>query len=163
MPIAERTQPNPRHAILVALGALAGLLAIVFLVTRLGSLGSGGTEIPIQLGEPVFRPGNVNDLADVIDTEGPILLPDVSGGDRDVVINHLSDDPSEGWVVFAARGLTSPRDCFVEWQPDSSLFVDSCDGSEYPPDGSGLEQYGTSIDDDDNLLINLNIVSAPDR
>lgn len=157
MPVAQGSQASARQALLVTLAGLGALLAVVFLITRLGSLGNGGTEIPIQMGEPVFTPGVAAELADVIDDQGPILMPDVSGGNRDIIINHLGDDPDQGWVAFAARELTSPRDCFVEWQPDVNVFVDSCRGSEFPADGTGLQNYRTSIDDEGNLVVNLNI------
>ena len=157
MPVAQGSQASARQVILVALGGLGALLVVVFAITRLGSLGNGGAEIPIQLGEPVFAPGPAAELAEVIDDQGPILMPDVSGGSRDIIINHLGDDPDRGWVAFAARDLTSPRDCFVEWQPDDNVFVDSCRGSEFPADGTGLQSYGTSIDDEGNLIVNLNI------
>jgi hypothetical protein len=162
MPVAQGSQTDARQAALIALGGIAAFLTLVFLITRLGSLGDNGAEVPIQLGEPVFEPGNAADLAAVIDEDGPLLLPDASGGDRDIVLNHLGDLPDEDWVAFAARSLTAPRDCFVEWQPDRSLFVDNCDRTEYPADGEGLEQYGTSIDVDGNLVINLNVVEVDD-
>ncbi len=158
MPVAQGSQTDARQAVLIALGGIAAFLTLVFLITRLGSLGNDGAEVPIQLGEPVFQAGNAADLAAFIAEGDPLLLPDASGGDRDIVLNHLGGSPDEGWVAFAARDLTAPRNCFVEWQPGRSLFVDSCDGTEYPPDGRGLEQYGTSIDDDGNLVVNLNIV-----
>ncbi len=142
------------------MGAVLTVLTVVFLVSRLGSLGSGGTEVPIQLGEPVFRAGNAAELADTIDRNEPILLPDASGGDRDIVINHVGDDPTEGWVAFAARPLTATRDCFVQWQAGDRTFVNTCDGTVYPADGSGLEQYGVSVDDDGDLVVNLNVVGS---
>lgn len=145
---------------MIALGGVAAFVALVFLITRLGSLGDNGTEVPIQLGAPVFEAGDAAELAELIAADGPLLLPDASGGDRDIVINHLGETPDVGWVAFAARDLTAPRDCFVEWQVDDRMFVDSCDGTGYPPDGDGLEQYGTSIDADGNLVVNLNIVGA---
>ncbi len=160
MPVAQGSQVDARQAILLALGGIGAFVAIAFLVTRLGSLGNGGTEVPIQLGEPVFQPGDAGDLAAVIADDGPLLFSDASGGDRDIVINHLGASPEEGWVAFAARDLTAPRDCFVEWQADRAVFVDSCDGVEYPADGDGLEQYGTSVDNDGNLVVNLNVVGG---
>ena len=158
MPVAQRSQTSARQAGLVALGGLGALVTFIFLITRLGALGNGGTEIPIQLGEPVFAPGPAAELADVIDDEGPILLPDASGGDRDIIINHTGRNPEQGWVAFAARDLTAPRDCFVEWAADQELFIDSCSSAEYPPDGTGLQSYGTSVDADGILVINLNVV-----
>lgn len=163
MPVAQGSQTDARQAVLIALGGIAALLALIFLITRVGSLGNDGAEVPIQLGEPVFSVGNAAELASVIAQGEPLLLPDASGGDRDIVINHLADSPTEGWVAFAARELTAPRDCFVQWEADRTVFVDSCDGAEYPADGRGLEQYGTSIDDDGNLLVNLNIVDNADE
>lgn len=160
MPVAQGSQTGARQAALIALGGIAAFLTLVFLITRLGSLGNDGAEVPIQLGEPVFQAGNAADLAAVIADGEPLLLPDASGGDRDIVINHLGDSPEEGWVAFAARSLTAPRDCFVQWQADRSLFVDSCDGIEYPADGDGLEQYGISVDADGNLVVNLNVVEG---
>jgi len=161
MPVAQGSQTDARQAVLIALGGIVALLAVVFLITRVGSVGNDGAEVPIQLGEPVFRPGNTVDLAQIIADDAPLLLPDASGGDRDIVINHIGDSPDEGWVAFAARDLTAPRDCFVEWQAERSVFVDSCSAAEYPADGSGLEQYGTSIDDEGNLVVNLNVVADP--
>lgn len=160
MPVAQGSQTGARQAVLIALGGLVAFLTLVFLITRLGSLGDNGAEVPIQLGEPVFQAGNAADLATAIAEDEPLLLPDASGGDRDIVINHLGETPQDGWVAFAARDLTAPRDCFVEWQPDRSIFIDSCDGTEFPADGEGLAQYGTSIDDEGNLVVNLNVVDS---
>ncbi len=160
MPVAQGTNTSARQAILVALGGLAGLAAILFVVVRAGQLGGGGTEIPVQLGEPVFPVGNVDELASLIGETEPLLLPDASGGDRDIIVNHVGDEPDEGWVAFAARPLTASRDCFVQWQAGAEIFVDSCDGTEYPADGSGLQQFGTLIDGDGLLRINLNVTSS---
>jgi len=160
MPVAQGSRTNVRQAVLVGLGGLGALLTVVFLITRLGSLSGGASNVPIQLGEPVFQAGNAAELAEAIGASEPLLLPDASGGDRDIIINHLADDPNEGWVAFAARDLPSPRDCFLQWQPDDEVFVDGCSGTRYPSDGAGLEHYGTSIDDDGNLVINLNVVTS---
>ena len=160
MPVAQGTNRSARQAILIALGGLAGLVAVTFLVVRAGQFGGGGTEIPVQLGDPVFAVGNVDELAPLIAENEPLLLPDASGGDRDIIVNHVGDEPDEGWVAFAARPLTAPRDCFVQWQAEGEVFVDRCDGTEYPADGSGLQRFGTVIDDGGTLQINLNVTSS---
>ncbi len=159
MPVAQGSGTDARQALLIALGGLAALLTVIFFLTRLGSLGDDGAQVSVQLGEPVFPAGQASDLATVVADGGPLLLPDASGGDRDIIVNHLGDDAEEGWVAFAARSLTSSRDCFVEWQAAESVFVDNCDGTSYPADGSGLEQYGTSVDAEGNLVIDLNVSS----
>lgn len=165
MPVAQRNQTNARQAVLVALGGIGGLVAVLFLVMRLGQLGGSGSEVPIQLGEPVFSLGNATELADFIAESDPLLLPDVANGDRDIIVNHIGSTPEEGWHAFPARPLTSTRDCVLEWQQPSGQtqghFIESCTGDEYPADGSGLTQYGVSIDDDGNLQVNLNKTSTP--
>lgn len=156
MPVAERSQTNARQAILVALGGIGALVAVLFLITRLGQLGGSGSEVPIQLGEPVFSLGDAVELSEFIADTEPLLLPDVANGDRDIIVNHVGSSPNEGWHAFPARSLTSVRDCVLEWQKANAVFVDSCSGDEYPADGAGLTQYGTSVDEDGNLQINLN-------
>lgn len=139
---------------------MAGLFAVIFLIVRAGQFGSGGTEIPVQLGDPLFAVGPVEDLAPLIAAGEPLLLADAANGDRDIIVNHVEESVDEGWVAFAARPLTASRDCFVQWQSDRSVFVDNCDGAEYPPDGEGLQQFATSIDDAGVLRINLNEASS---
>ena len=104
MPVAQGSQTDARQAILIALGGIVAFGALVFLITRLGSLGDGGTEVPIQLGEPVFQVGLAADLATAVAEQGPLLLPDASGGDRDIIVNHTGDRSDQGWV-----GVRRPR------------------------------------------------------
>lgn len=160
MPVAQRKQTNARQAVLVALGGIGGLVAVLFLITRLGQLGGSGSEIPIQLGEPVFSLGEAAEVAEFTAEQGPMLLPDVANGDRDIIVNHVGSTPTEGWHAFPARPITSTRDCVLEWQADEDEFVDSCTGDSYPANGDGLTQYGISVDDEGNLQINLNRTSA---
>lgn len=156
MPVADRSQTNARQAVLVALGGIGGLVAVLFLITRLGQLGGSGSEVPIQLGEPVFSLGNATELAEFIAESEPLLLPDVANGDRDIIVNHVGSSPTEGWHAFPARSLTSTRECILEWEQPEEKFIDSCTGDEYPADGTGLTQYGAAVDADGNLQVNLN-------
>ena len=156
MPVAKGGPPPARQAALVGLGAVLGVLAIVFLVTRFDSLDGGGQTAEVELGQPVFSPGSAVDIAAAIGDSGPLLFPDAARGDRDVILQHLGDDPTEGWAAFAVRREGADRECFVEWQPDERVFVDSCDGTVYPDDGTGLEQYAVSVNPEGALTINLN-------
>lgn len=158
MPVAQGGRPPARQAALIGLGALCGLLAVVFLVTRLDRLNSGQAA-EIELGNPVFSIGQAAEIAPVIAEQGPLLLPDAARGDRDVWLNHLGSDPTRDWVAFAVRPPDAPRDCFVDWSPGDRTFVDTCDGRVYPENGDGLVQYRVSVDPDGGLVINLN---APD-
>ncbi|MEZ5225640.1 MAG: hypothetical protein R2710_02915 [Acidimicrobiales bacterium] len=71
----------------------------------------------MSIGDDVFLAGNVDRLADdIAKLETPLLLGDVSGGERDIFLQHIGDDDRAGWYAFAVRPL-APPDCFVEWQP----------------------------------------------
>ena len=109
-----------------------------------------------------------------IDEGGPILYADAAGGDRDIVLQHLGDDPDSGWLAFAARPGGVSRECSIQWQagpsgdPSDGVFLlldgsgdetQACDGREFPADGEGLAQYPVTVADN-RLDVDLN---AADR
>lgn len=154
MPVAQGSRPPARQALMIGLGALCGVLAVVFLVTRLDQLGGGGTtEVPV--GNPVFTIGQASDFASLIAQEGPLFLPDAAGGDRGVYLQHTGPDETSGWSAFGVRPPDAPDGCLVEWDGVSRTFRDGCDGTEYPEDGAGLVQYAVSVDPDGDLIIRL--------
>lgn len=157
MPVAQGGPTPARQAITIGVAALLGLLAIVFLVTRLDQLG-GDSEQRLQVGEPIFSIGEAAVVAEAIETQGPLLLPDAASGNRDLWVQHLGTDPERDWAAFAVRQPGSSRDCFANWDTENENFVDTCDGTVYPANGEGLEQYAVSVDPDGALTINLNAV-----
>ncbi len=157
MPVAQGGPTPARQAIFIGLGALLGLLAVIFLVTRLDRLGGDG-EQTIQIGDPIFSVGQASDVAEAIDSQGPLLLPDAASGERDLWIHHIGTSSARGWVAFAVRQEGSARDCFANWNAEDETFVDTCDGTVYPENGEGLEQYAVSVGADGALTINLNAI-----
>ena len=131
-----------------------------FLFTRATDLASSG-QVDVNLGSSVFQAGNIDRLSDDIDKAGPLFLPDLVGRDRDIYLHHVGDDPEEGWTAFAARPLDSPRECFVEWEPDDRTFVDNCDQTTYPETGDALPSYPVLIDADGNLSVDINAAERP--
>ncbi len=156
MPVAQGGPAPARQALVVGLGAALGVVAILFLVIQADRL-FGSTDLDFEIGDGIYRPGPADELANGIAEAGPLLLPDVASGDRDLYLTHVGDEADDGWHVFAARPATAPRDCFVEWQPDDATFVDTCDGMVYPADGAGLPQYPVMVDDDGLVAIDLNV------
>ncbi len=137
---------------------ILGVVAMVWLFTQVGGSGSSA-NVQVSIGDEVFAAGFVDRLADDIENLGiPLLLSDVSGGDRDVYLQHIGDDDLTGWYAFGVRPLDATRDCYVEWQSDSETFVDNCDGTVYPADGEGLPPYPVAIDADGFLTVDIRSV-----
>ncbi|CAN5633247.1 hypothetical protein BH18ACT1_BH18ACT1_04960 [soil metagenome] len=111
-------------------------------------------DVEANLGEDVFEAGRTGSQAPAIERDGPLLLADVAGGDRDVYLQHVGSDEERGWFAFDARVRGASRECTIEWQADDEEFEDPCDGRRYPADGEGLRQADVDVDDG-GLLVNL--------
>lgn len=128
---------------------LGGILAVVVGICVVGAvlIATDSSEDVQLLGDATFQDLDAESTAGTIEDIGPLLFSDVAGGDDDIIVQHLGDDPAEGWLAFAARPPGADRDCFAEWDPDAEVFVDTCDGTEYPADGDGLEQFDAEVVD----------------
>ena len=159
MPVGTTNAP-PRQLVFLFVATVLGIVAMVFLVTRTADLAQSG-DVQINIGDEVFAPGNIDRLSDDIDAQAtPLLFSDPAGGDRDIWLQHIGDDPEIGWYAFAVRPADAPRDCFVQWQVDAQEFSYNCDDRTFPADGEGLFQYPVSIAANGEITIDLN---AADR
>jgi hypothetical protein len=163
-PVA-RSQGHTGRALAVA---AAGVVVAIGVAAALAVLANRGT-VDVRLGSDTFAEHDAEDAARDIAENGPILLPDLAGGDRDIYVQHFGDDPDEGWIAFAARPPGVSRTCTLKWRGDDEVFrlLDSagkvsgeCDGREFPADGEGLPTYPVTVDADGNLDVDLN---AADR
>lgn len=154
MPVAKGGPSPARQALTVGLAVILGVLAIGFLVTRFDRLGGDG-RTEVEVGDPVFVVGPAEDLAPVVADDGPFLFPGPTGGGRDLWLQHLGDEPTEGWIAFSARASGAALECAVEWRADDRTFVDSCDGTVYPEDGDGLVRYPVSVGPAGDVEIDL--------
>ena len=155
----QQTRLSPRTIVIMAISAViiaAGLL--VFVLVSLPRLTSSG-EVEVQLGSELFDAGYATVQAAAIDGGGPILYSDVSGGQRDIYLQHLGDDPLSGWVAFDARRAGTARECTVQWDPADEQFDDPCDGSTVPADGAGLTAVFVEVrgeTGEERIVIDLN-------
>ena len=137
--------------------ALVGVV-VLFATLWLVTLALSGRNSPdLQLGDQTFGAGRAATLAERIAETGPRLYPDVSGRmDRDMILQHRGEDPSEGWSAFLAAPIDKPRDCTWEWQSDEELFRAKCDPERTAPaDGASLPQFGVTVTDG-QVVIDLN-------
>ena len=160
MPIARSRGHAGRALLIAAAGALL-TLAVAFGISVLDNRG----KVEVRLGDETFSGLQADEMAADIAERGPFLVADASpGGDRDIVLQHLSDDVDEGWVAIAARPPGVPRNCAIQWQADERVFrlldehgevSDDCDGTEYPADGGELETFPVTVQDG-KLDVDLN-------
>ncbi len=154
MPVARGPQISPRSALLV--GATGIVIALLLGGMALW-VANSSDSVDISLGDRTFPAGQVGAQSREIDDRGPILYQDVgSSGTRDLIVQHIGDDPETGWLAFSARRIGDPRGCFAQWEPDSRTFVlavapdsdASCEpGIVFDELGCGLERYPVRVVD----------------
>ena len=102
--------------------AVAGVGIAVVLVVLYGAspcCARGQSSVDVRLGDQTV-PGRQRRAAGQGDRRAtaPILYGDVSdsgsGDQRDIFLQHLGDDPDEGWYAFRAQPPGTERDC--TWQ-----------------------------------------------
>lgn len=155
-PVKQAPTRTPRSIILAVAGVTLGLiLVLVLFIFAIPSLTESG-KVEVKLGSDTYDAGSAESLARSISSAGPLLLPDVSGGKRDVYLQHLGDDPASGWYAFDARRPGQSRDCSLNWRADSADFIDPCDGTVVPADGSGLTDYPVTVSDTGRVIVDFN-------
>ena len=159
-PVAQ-SQGHAGRALAVAAAGVVVAIGVAFGVARLANQGS----VEVRLGSDTFSEQDADDAAEKVAVDGPILYADTAGGDRDIVLQHLGDDPGEGWIALAARPPGVPRECTIQSRDRDEPFrlldadgevTDACDGREFPPDGEGLPSYPVRVGEDGKLDVDLN-------
>jgi hypothetical protein len=159
VPVARGPRVDARSALVVGASGVVVALLVLGLVLWLSSR----DDIQVRLGDDRFQDYDAESGADEIAQRGPILFPDPANRGRDIYLQHLGDDPNEGWLAFDARPLGEARACFLLWEADSRTFVDNGECSEaftFPEDGEGLPQYPATVNSDGKVVVDLN---AADR
>ena len=124
---------------------VAGAVVAVALVFGALWLARSGADVEIRLGDPDFGDLDIHRISAEIADSGPVLFPDVAGGARDLIVQHLGDDPEAGWYAFDARRPGQPRDCFFRWSPAASASP-----GEAPSDSPGAAGSGAAGSDEGN-------------
>jgi hypothetical protein len=157
----ERSGGHAGRALAVS-GVAIAVIALVLWGASI--LTNRQSALDVRLGDPTFQGGNAERLAEEIADRGPIIYGDISDSDnesRDIILQHVGDDPEEGWYAFRAQPADKGRDCTWEWQPDEELFRAKCDPSlTAPADGEGLVRYPVEVEDG-KLDVDLNYADRP--
>jgi len=144
MPVAQ-TRGHAGKALVIASVSIVLILVVTFLVAQAASRG----DVEIRLGDDRFDAGGAENIAARIDQDDglPALYPDLASRDRPIFVQHIGDDPDEGWVAFGAFDPDDPR-CLVEIDREAKILVNACDRDvTYPLGGEGLRAYPTVVED----------------
>lgn len=156
--VARRSpRPNKRRtsrwAIIVGILSVLAGFGLMFFIASL----AGSGDIELNLGDEIFEVGQVNRMTKAIAEDGPFLIADASPNrTRDIFLQHIGNDPENGWLAFAARADGTTRKCTLQWDPSKQDFVDPCSNTRYPPDGKGLTGYIVKVRDS-KLYVDLRI------
>lgn len=144
--------PPQRFAIITALVGLA--VAVGFFVLVANNLGSGGSDTQTEddTDTELFVAGQASVLADAVRRDGPLLLPDLLGGSRDIFLQNLGGSE---WRAFESHPPGTGRQCVLRWVPDQQVFADSCGPTTYPADGTGLVNYAARVDRRGRVVVDL--------
>ena len=152
MPVAQ-SQGHAGKALAIA----AVAIVLIGVVAAFVALAASRGDVEIRLGDDQFNAGSTKRQANAIDEGGglPLLYPDLVGNDRHVFVQHLGDEPDEGWVAFGAFDPDDPS-CLVLIDREEKTLVNECDESmTYPLTGEGLKQYPVSVQDGE-ILVDVN-------
>ena len=129
--------------------AVSSALAVVLATALIWAVVRFASENPEEagLGDTVFEVGRAERLSRTIAADGPFLVQDPlsAGRGRNVYVQHLGDDPMQGWLAVEARRPDDPE-CTVTWNAGTEAFVD-CRGGRHPADGTGLTVYPAEVAD----------------
>lgn len=126
-------RPSLRSPVARAVAPIVGgilFFAALFGVTWLmAEFATNRAEVEVQAGDRTFVVGNVEDVAEAVATDGPILYPDLrdSTGKRSIVIEHNGTDPAKGWQVYYAYPADRDESCLVTQIEKTHTFTD-CEG-----------------------------------
>ena len=152
MPVAQ-SQGHAGKALVIA----AVAIVLIGVVTVFVALAASRGDVEINLGDDRFNAGSTERQADAIADGGglPLLYQDLVGNDRHLFVQHLGDDPDEGWVAFGAFDPDDPA-CLVAIDREAEVLVNECDRSvTYPLSGEGLRQYPVVVEDG-RILVDVN-------
>ncbi|HEY6532297.1 MAG TPA: hypothetical protein VIY72_08345 [Acidimicrobiales bacterium] len=155
-PVRQSKTRGPRSVVLAVGGVTIGVVLVIALfIVAIPSLTESG-KIEVKLGDDVFDAGSAESRSKSIAADGPFLFGDPSGRTRDIFLQHIGDDPTQGWYAFDARRPGQGRDCPLDWKADQDRFVDRCDGTVIPADGTGLIDYPVVVTENGALVVDLN-------
>jgi hypothetical protein len=138
----------------------AGIAFFAFLALVLWGVAAliarNGADTSTNLAPTIQEMGSAANLASVIAKDGPIVLNDLIGNDRHIVLNHTGATAAEGWSIHLAHPADRDSTCNVTVVKGTSTFTD-CDGRTLAVDDLALPPAGVYpiVNTDGSLSLDL--------
>jgi hypothetical protein len=129
-------QSTLARALFPVLGGIVFFTVIGLILWGAASLLSRNPEdVSERLVPTVFEVGNTENIARIIDEDGPLLFQGLTGaeGERSIVLDHTGDNPKEGWRAYYAYPADRDPTCLVEQVRGTRQFTD-CEGRTIEPE-----------------------------
>lgn len=153
-PRLESTFARAVVPVAAGIGFFAVLGLALWGVAALISRDSGATTE--RLTPTIQEMGPVGIIAEAIALDGPIVLNDLVGNDRHIVLDHTGDDPTKGWAIYLAHPVDRAVDCPVAVVRGTHTFTD-CEGRTLTVDQLAPPPSGVSpiVNNDGTLSLDL--------
>jgi len=141
------------------IGFFALLALILWGVAAIVADNCDGTSTDLSTG--VQDIGRTDTFAAIVAEDGPIVLPDLLGDDRHVVLDHTGDDPQANWVLYVAYPADRDVSCEIEQVKGTREFTD-CEGRTIHVDDLAVPPSGVGpvVNDDGELSLDLTADAA---
>lgn len=103
--------------------------------------------------------GRTDTFAEAIAEDGPIVLPDLVGDDRSIVLDHTGSDPQSGWAIYLAHPADRSAACPVAVVIGTRTFTD-CEGRTIEVEDLALPPQGVQPIVSDDGLLTLDLLAA---
>jgi hypothetical protein len=90
-----------------------------------------------------FEVGHTSAIADTVTEDGPLIFPDLlrASGKRSIVLDHLGEEPQQGWRIYLAYPADRDVLCKVVQVRHTRNFTD-CDGRTVAVEALALPPAG---------------------
>ncbi len=144
--------------VLAGLGFFLIVGLLLWGVAAVASRNSGDTTANLA---PAFQEmGNAEFVASLIADDGPIILQDLVGDDRNIVLDH---SPATGFQIYLAHPADRTSACTIEVVRGTRQFTD-CEGRTLDPDDLALPPRGVRpiLNNDGSLTLDLTADATTD-
>lgn len=152
---------SPLARAVVPVAAGIGFFVVLGLALwGVAALVAGDSERANEILLPTYQElGRTSSLAATIAEDGPIVLPDLVGDDRSIVLDHTGDDPQQGWAIYLAHPADRTAACVVELREGSRTF-DDCEGRTLGVEQLALPPAGVQPIVSDDGLLTLDLIAS---